>query len=71
MQLADVFKCEAMANSVTWQVCVNSNIDKNYNPKLNTGKNKEIMRYAQKNIMKTCIFKYEIVLTYNEKHANI
>ena len=60
-----------MANSVTWQVCVNSNIDKNYNPKLNTGKNKEIMLYAQKNIMKTCIFKYEIVLTYNEKHANI
>ena len=50
---------------------MNSNIDKNYNPKLNTGKNKEIMRYAQKNIMKACIFKYEIVLTYNEKHANI
>ena len=29
------------------------------------------MLYAQKNIMKTCIFKYEIVLTQNEKHANI
>ena len=29
------------------------------------------MRYAQKNIMKICIFKYEIVLTQNEKRANI
>ena len=51
-----VFKCEATANSVTGHVCVNSNIDKNYNPKQNTGKNKEIIRYAHKNIMKTCIF---------------
>ena len=51
-----VFKCEATANSVTGHVCVNSNIDKNYNPKQNTGKNKEIIRYIQKNIMKTCIF---------------
>ena len=39
--------------------------------KQNTGKSKDIMRYAQKNIMKTCIFKYEIVLTQNEKRANI
>ena len=51
--------------------CVNSKIDKNYNPKQNTGKSKDIMRYAQKNIMKICIFKYEIVLTQNEKRANI
>jgi len=50
---------------------VNSKIDKNYNPKQNTGKSKDIMRYAQKNIMKICIFKYEIVLTQNEKRANI
>ena len=48
-----------------------SKIDKNYNPKQNTGKSKDIIRYAQKNIMKTCIFKYEIVLTQNEKYANI
>ena len=66
-----VFKCEATANSVTGHVCVNSKIDKNYNPKQNTGKSKDIMRYAQKNIMKICIFKYEIVLTQNEKRANI
>ena len=68
---AIVFKCEATANSVTGHVCVNSKIDKNYNPKQNTGKSKDIMRYAQKNIMKICIFKYEIVLTQNEKRANI
>ena len=34
-------KCEATAKSVTGHVCVNSNIDKNYNSKQNTGKQRD------------------------------
>ena len=50
-------KCEATANSVTGHVCVNSKIDKNYNPKQNTGKSKDIMRYATEKHNENMYFK--------------